>query len=262
MVARARTGRPRRRTARSTAPGTGGTRARATSASTRRPYGPGARRAARVVVAELSRTGRAWRPTARHRSLATGARWRATRPRVAADARQQPRDHAMRNHATMIRGDRVTLRPIAPGDRAPLKAIRDEPEVIRFWGEQTAEWPGDDGTVEEWVVELDGEIAGFVQFFEEPDADYRHADVDILLATRFHGQGLGTDAMRAIMRPPDRAARPPPDHAHDLAAQRPRDPRLREARLPPGRDHAPERARRRRPLARRAADGVRRRARD
>ena len=100
---------------------------------------------------------------------------------------------------TMIRGDRVTLRPIAPEDREPLKAIRDEPAVVRFWGEQTAEWPGDDPTVEEWIVEHDGELAGYVQFFEEPDEDYRYADVDILLSTRFHGQGLGTDAMRAIM---------------------------------------------------------------
>ena len=98
-----------------------------------------------------------------------------------------------------IEGERVTLRPIAPEDRAPLKAIRDEPEVIRFWGEQTAAWPGDDDSVEEWVVELEGELIGIVQFSEEPDEDYRHADVDILLATRVHGQGLGTDAMRAVM---------------------------------------------------------------
>lgn len=99
-----------------------------------------------------------------------------------------------------LHGDRVTLRPIAPEDRAPLKAIRDEPEVIRFWGEQTAEWPGDDETVEEWVIEHEGELVGFIQFFEEPDEEYRHADVDILLTTRVHGRGLGTDAMRAITR--------------------------------------------------------------
>ncbi len=99
----------------------------------------------------------------------------------------------------MIHGDKVALRPIEPRDRGPLKAIRDEPEVVRFWGEQTPEWPGDDETVEEWVIELDGELVGFVQFSEEPDEDYRHADVDILLATRVHGQGLGTDAMRAMI---------------------------------------------------------------
>jgi aminoglycoside 6'-N-acetyltransferase len=100
----------------------------------------------------------------------------------------------------VIRGDDVTLRPTAPEDRAALKAIRDEPEVIRWWGAQAPEWPGDDETVEEWTVELDGEIVGFIQLAEEPDEDYRHADVDILLATRVHGQGLGSDAMRAITR--------------------------------------------------------------
>lgn len=99
-----------------------------------------------------------------------------------------------------IHGDRVALRPIAPEDRGPLKAIRDEPEVIRWWGEQAAEWPGDDDTVEEWVVELDGELIGLVQFWEEPDEDYRHADIDILLATKVHGQGWGSDTMRAVIR--------------------------------------------------------------
>jgi aminoglycoside 6'-N-acetyltransferase len=98
-----------------------------------------------------------------------------------------------------IEGERVTLRPIEPGDRAGLKTIRHEPGVIEWWGEQTAEWPGDDESVEEWVVELEGAVVGFVQFFEEPDDDYRHADVDILLTTGVHGQGLGTDAMRTIV---------------------------------------------------------------
>ena len=98
-----------------------------------------------------------------------------------------------------ITGERVVLRPRVEADRAALKAIRDEPEVIRFWGRQTAEWPGDDESVEEWVVELGHELIGFVQFWEETDEDYRHADVDILLATAYHGQGLGTDAMRAAM---------------------------------------------------------------
>jgi aminoglycoside 6'-N-acetyltransferase len=99
-----------------------------------------------------------------------------------------------------IHGDRITLRPIAPEDRAALKAIRDEPEVIRWWGEQTADWPGDEDDVEEWVVELEGQLIGFVQFSEEPDEDYRHADIDILLATAAQGRGLGTDTMRAIVR--------------------------------------------------------------
>jgi aminoglycoside 6'-N-acetyltransferase len=111
-----------------------------------------------------------------------------------------PRDEPGRPGGGEIRGEWVTLRPITPQDRDALKAIRDEPEVIRWWGEQTEAWPGDDETVEELAVVHEGEIVGSVQFWEDPDADSRHADVDILLATRVHGQGLGTDAMRTITR--------------------------------------------------------------
>ena len=76
-----------------------------------------------------------------------------------------------------IRGDRVTLRPFTEADRAAVKAIRDEPEVERCWGRQTAQWPGD----EEWdlavlVIGVDGETAGALQFPEESDPDSRHPD--------------------------------------------------------------------------------------
>jgi aminoglycoside 6'-N-acetyltransferase len=101
---------------------------------------------------------------------------------------------------TTIRGERVTLRPFAPADTKALKAIRDEPEVIRWWDVQTDEWPEDDPGLELLVIEYEDATAGLVQLWEEPDEDYRHADVDILLTTRLHGRGLGTDAMRAITR--------------------------------------------------------------
>ena len=99
-----------------------------------------------------------------------------------------------------LRGERVRLRPTTRADRAALKAIRDEPEVARWWDVQTDAWPDDADDLELHTIEFDDEVVGLVQFWEEPDADYRHADVDILLTTRLHGQGLGTDAMRAITR--------------------------------------------------------------
>jgi aminoglycoside 6'-N-acetyltransferase len=99
-----------------------------------------------------------------------------------------------------LRGEQVTLRPTAPGDRQVLRAIRDEPEVVRWWGTQTEAWPGDAADVELMTISYDGQVAGIVQFWEDPHADSRHADVDILLTTRLHSQGLGTDAMRTITR--------------------------------------------------------------
>jgi aminoglycoside 6'-N-acetyltransferase len=99
-----------------------------------------------------------------------------------------------------LEGERVRLRPFEPGDRETLRAIRDEPDVELWWGAQSDEWPGDEDDVELLVIEHEGAVAGLVQFWEEPDEEYRHADVDILLTTALHGRGLGTDAMRAIAR--------------------------------------------------------------
>src|ERR1700755_2586910 len=97
-----------------------------------------------------------------------------------------------------IRGGRGTLRPATAGDREALRAMREEPEVLKWWTPQSPGWPGDEEDVELLTIMLGEELAGLLQFGEEPDDDYRHADVDILLATRHHGRGLGTDAMRAI----------------------------------------------------------------
>jgi aminoglycoside 6'-N-acetyltransferase len=49
-------------------------------------------------------------------------------------------------------------------------------------------------------VIVDGEVAGYIQFWEDPDPDQRHADVDIFLDPERHDRGLGTQAMRAVTR--------------------------------------------------------------
>ena len=101
---------------------------------------------------------------------------------------------------THLQGELVRLRPAVAGDREALRAMRAEPEVERWWGPQSDAWPGDEEDVELLAVEHDHALVGLVQFWEEPDPDARYADVDILLTTRLHGQGLGTDAMRTIAR--------------------------------------------------------------
>jgi len=98
-----------------------------------------------------------------------------------------------------LRGERVVLRPTVARDREALRRIREEPAVLKWWGPQSSGWPGDEEDVELLTVTVGGQIAGLVQFWEDPDADTRHADVDILLTTRLHDRGLGTDAMRMIV---------------------------------------------------------------
>lgn len=98
-----------------------------------------------------------------------------------------------------LQGDRVVLRPLRAADRAALRAIREQPEVARWWGPVEDDFPeGDypDGT--RLAVVLDGEVIGMIQYEEEEDPNSRHADVDIFLSADRLGRGHGTDAMRTI----------------------------------------------------------------
>jgi aminoglycoside 6'-N-acetyltransferase len=104
-----------------------------------------------------------------------------------------------------LRGERVLLRPLEERDIARLVEIGAEPEVARWWpgitrDELASKAAGeDDGTVA-LTVEVDGGVTGMIQFHEETDPEFRHAGIDVLLATGSHGQGLGADAVRTLAR--------------------------------------------------------------
>ena len=103
-----------------------------------------------------------------------------------------------------LRGERVTLRPLEVADVPRLARIAAEPEVARWWlglGEQDLlekAGPDEDGFV--FAVELDGEVIGLAEANEEVDPDYRHASIDLFLATAAHGRGLGADTVRTLAR--------------------------------------------------------------
>ncbi len=98
----------------------------------------------------------------------------------------------------MLTGERVVLRPVTPADRARLLEIRSTPAVRRWWGTPT----DDDEDIEthRFVVEFDGRAVGLVQYGEELDPMYRHANIDIYLDPADHGRGLGRDAVRTLAR--------------------------------------------------------------
>ena len=94
---------------------------------------------------------------------------------------------------------------MSPADVARLAAIRGTPEVYARWR------GGDDmvAAVEEdlaepdvfaYVIELDGRVAGWIQWQAEDDPDYRHASIDIYVDPAVHGQGVCTDAVRTLAR--------------------------------------------------------------
>ncbi|HEX8074558.1 MAG TPA: GNAT family protein [Thermoleophilaceae bacterium] len=103
----------------------------------------------------------------------------------------------------VLHGARLLLRPFTEADLDPILAILAEPEVARWWGEyDRAKARGeflDDPQVEALAIEIDGAVAGVIEIVEEDEPDYRHASLDIALATSHHDRGLGREALRVVI---------------------------------------------------------------
>jgi aminoglycoside 6'-N-acetyltransferase len=103
----------------------------------------------------------------------------------------------------VLKGERVTLAALEEWHVPPLRALFSLPEVAEAW-------PGDnlrrlDDRLEEddalgMVVELDGQVIGFIQYSQELDPNYRYAMIDIVLHPDWCNRGFGTDALRTLAR--------------------------------------------------------------
>jgi aminoglycoside 6'-N-acetyltransferase len=102
----------------------------------------------------------------------------------------------------ILRGERVLLRRGRPEDAEGLFQIRNEPEVVRWWGSDEIEEISEQfiEADEGFVIEAGGEVVGAIQYHEEDNPMYRHAGIDIFLTASRHGQGLGTEAIRLLAR--------------------------------------------------------------
>jgi aminoglycoside 6'-N-acetyltransferase len=92
------------------------------------------------------------------------------------------------------------LRPLAEGDEAELIRIHRTPEVARWWELPEENFPWDEPDATRLTIVVDGAVAGLIQFSEEPDPKYRSASVDLFLDPAVHGRGLGTEAVRRVVR--------------------------------------------------------------
>ena len=96
-----------------------------------------------------------------------------------------------------VRGRLTALRPADAGDVERLVAWHADPEVSRYWDDETftiAEMEErlacDD--VEAWIVEEHAEPVGYLQVHS--------AGLDMFLVPTARGRGLGPDAARAMAR--------------------------------------------------------------
>lgn len=125
------------------------------------------------------------------------------RPPVAGDPAAVVRSRSLSaDPPAELHGDAVRLRPVTREDVPTLRSFLDEPEVGRWWPPPPVEedFLFDDPELVVLVVEVGGTTAGLIQYAEELDRDYRHASVDVILSTAFHGRGLGPDAVATVVR--------------------------------------------------------------
>jgi RimJ/RimL family protein N-acetyltransferase len=90
----------------------------------------------------------------------------------------------------------LTLRPLVAADAAELTRIHNTDAVRRWWGQPDPEFPWDEPEATRWTIEVDGAVAGLIEFHEELEPRYRHASVDLFLNPALHGCGIGTEALR------------------------------------------------------------------
>jgi len=123
----------------------------------------------------------------------------------------------------VLRGPRVTLRPTTRRDILTLAAILLEPEVARRWprydaARVRAELVAGRGR-DVWAIEVEPRtlapasraavspaadhagppvVVGAIQAWEQDDPDYRHAGIDLFLATAAQRRGLGPEAIHLV----------------------------------------------------------------
>jgi aminoglycoside 6'-N-acetyltransferase len=103
----------------------------------------------------------------------------------------------------LLSGDRLTLRPMTEHDLGAVAAMLAEPSVRGWWGDQDPDKIRsellEDAEVETFAIDVEGTLAGVVLVAEENTPEYRHAGLDISLATEFQGRGLGREALRLVI---------------------------------------------------------------
>jgi aminoglycoside 6'-N-acetyltransferase len=95
----------------------------------------------------------------------------------------------------------LVLRPLAAADADELLRIHATPEVRQWWDAPDEGFPlTDEPDATRLTIQVDGKVAGMVQYAEEPEPKYRHASIDVFLDPAFHGRGIGTEAVRRVVR--------------------------------------------------------------
>lgn len=108
----------------------------------------------------------------------------------------------------VLRGARVRLRPVDESDISRLIEILREPAVACHWsapddaGERRALLCGDDAdgaeVITTFVITIGNDVIGWIGGWEKLEREYRHAGIDLFIATEQHGHGYGPEAVALV----------------------------------------------------------------
>ena len=96
---------------------------------------------------------------------------------------------------TTIADADLVLRPSRPTDASSLLELLHEPAVAQWWGDNDLDSVSDE-IVGAWTITIGGVIAGILECHEETEPMYPDVAFDIMLGTRWHGNGYGRRALR------------------------------------------------------------------
>ena len=118
---------------------------------------------------------------------------------TSANANRRP-DRRRRLRLVPVAPESIALRPLAEGDERELLRIHLTDGVRRWWDVPDDGFPwSDEPDATRFAIEVDGALAGMIQFTEEPTPRYRHAGIDLFVDPALHGRGVGTEAIRRVV---------------------------------------------------------------
>ena len=94
----------------------------------------------------------------------------------------------------------IDLQPLDVAHVARLRDLHHQRGVARWWGPMDRMFPFDEPESQRFAIVVDGEIAGLIQWGDDSYEENRHAYIDIFVGDDFAGRGIGTEALRQMVR--------------------------------------------------------------
>jgi aminoglycoside 6'-N-acetyltransferase len=95
----------------------------------------------------------------------------------------------------------LVLRELRDDDVEELRRIHSTPDVACWWGAPEEGFPWHDAPdATRLTIELDGNVAGLIEYHEELTPRYRHASIDVFIDPAVRGRGVAPDAIARLVR--------------------------------------------------------------